>query len=67
MGACAPAGERARRLARSEGILAGGSSRAALHAALTVARQPGHAGATVVVVRPDTGERYLSTSVFTVD
>jgi len=59
--------EAARRLARSEGILAGVSSGAALHAALTVARQPGHADATIVVVLPDTGERYLSTALFPVD
>jgi hypothetical protein len=55
------------RLARSEGILAGVSSGAALHAALVVARQARHAGATIVVMLPDTGERYLSTPMFTVD
>jgi cysteine synthase A len=48
-------------------MLAGGSSRGGLHAALTVARQPSHTDATVVVVLPDTGERYLSTPMFTVD
>jgi cysteine synthase len=54
----------ARRLARSEGVLAGVSSGAALHAAATVARRPEHTGQTVVVVLPDTGERYLSTPLF---
>ena len=49
----------ARRLAREEGILAGGSAGTALHAALQIARsaQPGQV---VVVIIPDTGERYLS-------
>jgi cysteine synthase A len=55
----------ARRLARAEGILAGVSSGAALHAASTVAARPEHRGAVVVVVLPDTGERYLSTPLFT--
>jgi cysteine synthase A len=54
----------ARLLARAEGILAGVSSGAALHAATEVARRPRHRGATVVVVLPDTGERYLSTPLF---
>ncbi|MDL2078209.1 cysteine synthase A [Streptomyces sp. GXMU-J15] len=56
--------EAARALARTEGILAGVSSGAALHAAVTVARRPEHRGALVVVVLPDTGERYLSTDLF---
>ncbi|GAA3347013.1 cysteine synthase A [Amorphoplanes nipponensis] len=54
----------ARRLARTEGLLAGVSGGAALHAAVTVAQRPAHAGATVVVLLPDTGERYLSTPLF---
>jgi cysteine synthase A len=55
----------ARRLARTEGILAGVSAGAALHGACTVAARPKNAGRLVVVVLPDTGERYLSTPLFT--
>jgi len=54
----------ARRLAREEGIFAGISSGAALVAALRVAARPAFRGKTVVVVLPDTGERYLSTGLF---
>ncbi len=54
----------ARRLAREEGILAGISSGAALRAALQVAARPGSAQTTIVVILPDTGERYLSTGLF---
>lgn len=54
----------ARRLAGREGLLAGVSSGAAVHAALTVAARPEHAGRNVVVVLPDTGERYLTTPLF---
>ncbi len=54
----------ARRLAREEGILAGISSGAALDAAARVAERPSMADATVVVVLPDTGGRYLSTDLF---
>ena len=53
----------ARRLARCEGILSGISCGAAMVGALKVARELG-AGKTVVVVLPDTGERYLSTALF---
>ncbi|MCD6250371.1 MAG: cysteine synthase A [candidate division Zixibacteria bacterium] len=53
----------ARQLARQEGILAGISSGASIWAALKVARELG-AGKTVVVIAPDTGERYLSTPLF---
>lgn len=57
--------EMARRLAREEGILAGISCGAATTAALRLARQPAYAGQTIVVVLPDSGERYLSTDLFT--
>lgn len=54
----------ARRLAREEGILAGVSSGAALHVALTLAADQRHAGQTIVVMLPDGGERYLSSALF---
>jgi cysteine synthase len=54
----------ARRLAREEGILAGISSGAALHAALLVARRPASEGKLIVVMLPDTGERYVTTPLF---
>jgi cysteine synthase A len=53
-----------RRLARREGIVAGVSSGAALHAALAIAARPASAGRTIVVLLPDTGERYVTTSLF---
>ena len=53
-----------RLLGKTEGILCGISSGAALHAAMEIARQPENAGKTVVALLPDTGERYLSTPAF---
>ena len=53
-----------RLLARREGVLAGISSGAALHAAIELARREENAGRTVVVLLPDTGDRYLSTALF---
>mgnify|MGYP002780368032 FL=1 len=56
----------ARRIAREEGILAGISCGAAMHAALRVAARPESAGKTIVVILPDSGERYLSTKIYDV-
>ncbi len=56
--------EMARRIAREEGILSGISSGAAVAAALRLAREDAFAGKTIVVILPDSGERYLSTPLF---
>ena len=54
----------ARTLATQEGILAGISAGAAVWAAIELAKRPEHAGQTIVVVVPDSGERYLTTTIY---
>ena len=56
--------EAARNMGSKEGILVGISAGAALHAAIKISRRPEYSGKTVVVLLPDTGDRYLSTPMF---
>ncbi len=59
--------ETARELAKSEGVLCGISSGAALHACKEIAKKPENKGKNIVVILPDVGERYLSTPLYSID
>ncbi len=61
----ADAADAARRLASEEGLLCGISSGAAAHAVIEIAQRPGNSEKTIVVMLPDTGERYLAGGLFT--
>jgi len=56
--------EEGRRFAQTEGALVGISSGAALKAAVELANRPDYAGKTIVALLPDSGDRYLSTALF---